>query len=383
MVASEANAPAELDAKSLKKKLKRERQKAAKRAERGDGVEAAPVPQPQSEPEPEPERLQPRQAGQTAAVAAGHTGPEAEKKREANRKKRDRAKAKKKAEQAAAAATAKRATPIICHAERRLAGVGRGMGMFISEAVDTGESVVRARPALSVVFDHAAGRVCGLCFAAAAADQVKPCGRCLKFAVCTACAAAGLHEWHRHECGAFCNLPAGAKKGDTSTLRMLLRYKATMTHGEWCGSDQPAEVKGKEGLAMLTTLQGDTHSLPPQLLLQLSVLTGVDKSTVEDIIYWTRTNAATLDRGGKAGCALSVYMGYTNHSCEPNAQATIDGDGFVCLRAIRPIAVGEEMSISYVDLSSNYDGTCIELLHALNLHGLFVSRAVMQSGKRC
>merc|ERR1711939_901583 len=72
-------------------------------------------------------------------------------------------------------------------------------------------------------------------------------------------------------------------------------------------------------------------------------------------IYRTRTNAATLDRGGKAGCALSVYMGYTNHSCEPNAQATIDDDGFVCLRAIRPIAVGEEVSISYVDLSSNYD----------------------------
>jgi hypothetical protein len=296
------------------------------------------------------------------APAAGNTGEdppevgerseaEARKRREANRKKRERAKAKKRAGQQQQQQQQQFApVQLLCRAERRDAGSGRGQGLFVTEPIAAGEPVVRARPAISVVFDHASTRVCGLCFAV---KEVQACVTCRRFAACAECRGAGLDGWHRHECQAFVRLPAGAKKGDTSTLRMLLRHKATEAHGEWCGAS-PAG-KGKEELALLKTLQGDAVGLPPQLLRQLSLLTGVDRPTVEDLIFRTRTNAATLDRGGKAGCALSVHMGYTNHSCAPNAQATIDDDGFVCLRARQAVDDGQELSISYVDENLGYD----------------------------
>jgi hypothetical protein len=260
--------------KVLKKKLKRERQKAAKRQ--------ASEPQPASQPEPEPADATDVPGG-VAAVHGDESDAAAEKKREANRKKRERAKAKKKAGQEGGASDVK----IVARAERRDAGSGRGMGMFVTEAIKAGEPVVQARPALSVVFDAAATRVCGLCFASSAAASVKPCARCMRFGVCGECLSAGLSEWHEHECDAFCKLPAGAKKGDTSTLRMLLRYKATTNHGEWCGG-QP-ESKGKEGLALLQTLQGDPASLPAQLLLQVSLTPSV--CPVPRLVCMSRSDA--------------------------------------------------------------------------------------------
>ena len=282
------------------------------------------------EPAPEPEQLNAQEA----------------KKREQNRKKRERAKAKKRA-----SAQDTRKAALLCRAERRDAGDGRGKGMFVLESVAAGEPVVRARPVLSVVFDHAATRVCGLCFATVG---VQPCTQCKRFAACCACSSAlAENGWHKHECQAFVKLPAAAKRGETATLRMLIRHRAVQEHGDWCGTSPHAY--GKESLELMQTLQGDTTALPPQQLMQLSRLTGVELATVRDLIYRIRTNAASLDRGGKAGCALSVYMGYTNHSCRPNAQATIDGDGFVCLCAVQQIDAGSEMTISYVDTNCTYD----------------------------
>ena len=49
-----------------------------------------------------------------------------------------------------------------------------------------------------------------------------------------------------------------------------------------------------------------------------------------------RTNACEISRGGKkVGCALSVLMGWHNHDCLPNAQATVDEEGLVSVRALR------------------------------------------------
>jgi len=239
-------------------------------------------------------------------------------------------------------------------AERRDAGEGRGHGMFCTEARSQGEAIVRVRPAISVVFDAQAPIVCGFCFSATAAADVQSCKKCARFAVCATCRDAGYGEWHQHECEAFCKLPAGARQGkDTSTLRMLLRHKAVTDHGDWCGA--AAAGAGKEDFALLKTLQANPANVPPQLLGQLSMLTGVERSTVEELVYQIRTNAATLDRGGKAGCALCCHMGYTNHDCSPNAQAVIDQQGYVTLSATRPIEAGEEVLISYIDSRQSVD----------------------------
>ena len=175
-----------------------------------------------------------------------------------------------------------------------------------------------------------------------------------------------MAPWHAHECAVFMGLPTEVRQGgDTSMTRMLLRYKAVLDHGEWCGAggDAACAAAGKEAIGMLETLQaidttaGGKHAA----IAQLSSITNVPMETCETLIHRVRNNAASLVRklpgapqqpdgaGAQVGCALSVLMGYTNHSCKPNTVATIEEDGFVVLRAVEPIGQGEEALISYID----------------------------------
>ncbi|CAE8637682.1 unnamed protein product [Polarella glacialis] len=328
-------------------------------------------------------------------------------KAEKNRQKRE----KKKALQAA---------PFFClKAERKDAGPGRGQGLFASEAIKKGETLVCVSPAISVIFDAAATQVCSFCFrhlrASAATRKVllkrgptggfgilidgdivtgfadgspnaerltvgdvlaaiggepvgdvsavslikktsgdtleislaplRQCHRCGRLACCLSCAETGCLSWHSHECEELMRMSPEERKGDTSVLRMLLRYKALQERGDWCGPS-PA---GKEALSLLPTLQATSTSIPAQLLSKLSKSTGVDAETCSRIIFQIRTNAAEIHRGRKVGCALSVYVGYANHDCDANAGASVDADGHACITATRSLEQGEEVLISYVD----------------------------------
>lgn len=179
-----------------------------------------------------------------------------------------------------------------------------------------------------------------------------PCMSCRCFSACRKCVKAGRLQWHRHECSMFCKLPASCKAGsDTSVLRMLLRYRASLTEGvgEW------SDEKERTPLVMLT-LQKNECKVAKQQLSALSRLTGVREEETAAIIYAIRTNACEIHRReAKVGCALSALMGWHNHDCAPNAMSRIGDDGLVRIETLRPIALGEEVLISYVDPTQPVD----------------------------
>ena len=58
------------------------------------------------------------------------------------------------------------------------------------------------------------------------------CYGCSRLSVCASCHSAGHLAWHAYECKAFQALPSSCKRGDMSTLRMLLRYRMSQVgHG--------------------------------------------------------------------------------------------------------------------------------------------------------
>lgn len=185
------------------------------------------------------------------------------------------------------------------------------------------------------------------------------CQGCGKFCACTSCVKAGRLEWHAHECRAFQALPPSVKGGqaaaggdptkavDTSVLRLLLRFRVTLQPevGEW-SSD-------KESTTALTSLQRNPVNLDRSQLATLASLTGVTSNDAGALISMVRTNACQVERnnGKKAGCALSALVGWHNHDCAPNAAATVMGDGRLSICALRDMALGEEVLISYINVS--------------------------------
>lgn len=180
--------------------------------------------------------------------------------------------------------------------------------------------------------------------------SLQPCSSCNRCAVCVECNDAGRLNWHQaHECQAFMKLPAGVKRGESSPIRMMLRYRATVAIGDWappCPSlqatskqsaakvDSTQTTGDKEPLELMTTLQANKDVVPEAQKTMLAKITGIPAAAVSQIISQIRGNACSIQRGAKGtaqkiGCALSVFMGYSNHDCEPNAEACVDDNGSV------------------------------------------------------
>ncbi|KAL3929608.1 MAG: hypothetical protein SGPRY_001890 [Prymnesium sp.] len=203
------------------------------------------------------------------------------------------------------------------------------------------------------------------------------CRACNRFACCAACVAAGLMTWHSYECGVYRTVEGGKGAGESATVRMLLRYKLSSEPkvGEW--SDQ------KEPISMLKSLQANPTQVPSDQLAHLARISSLPAHEVASLIYqgseapekrssqqelWVkdggetesspvRTNACEIVRNGKkVGCALSALVGWHNHDCQPNAQVLVDEKGQVSVGALRNIAEGEEVRISYIDSRQDYDG---------------------------
>jgi hypothetical protein len=72
------------------------------------------------------------------------------------------------------------------------------------------------------------------------------------------------------------------------------------------------------------------------------------------ILLAVQCNAAAityaLDRTLKIGIGLFLPAAYLNHSCRPNCDWFFDNDGRMVMRALRPIAAGEEITYSYIQL---------------------------------
>ena len=395
------------------------------------------------------------------------------KKRENNRKKKARQKAKKKQQQEQDLKIKEEfnnsKTAILNKSIRKDAGKGRGKGLFAKCIIQPGEIIVRARPALSAIFDPYSSSICSYCFKPASAagtvqvnvtlrkqngkvglfiDEKKiqgvlqavingcapdteltksinslsgvmpgdviesidgkelqsgegalqrclevlqnaggtkeclfpvtvrrvalqPCISCSRAAICIDCDKAGFGAWHSsYECPAFKQLPIAMTKGESTAIRMMLRYKAIATKGDWTTCIDATPPGNKEPLVMVHTLQANTDVVPPKQRQILSKMTGVPEKVVSLLIGQIRGNAASIERGGKkVGCALSAHMGYSNHDCTPNAEAVVNMEGFVTLRALTNINADEEICISYIDvnqhveqrlniLSSHYEFKC-------------------------
>jgi hypothetical protein len=176
------------------------------------------------------------------------------------------------------------------------------------------------------------------------------CMGCKKASVCQKCIGQGCLQWHNYECSVLQTMPGHATAHESATIRMLLRYKMSIEPkvGEWTEAKEPSR--------MLNSLQANACDVPPDQLDKLAKLTGLPMATAAALIYQVRTNAAEVSRGGKkVGCALSVLMGWHNHDCTPSAVANVTADGAVTVRALRDIAEGEEVTISYVDARKSVD----------------------------
>ena len=140
------------------------------------------------------------------------------------------------------------------------------------------------------------------------------------------------------------------------------RSTKSLKHGLIRNHMTKANIKGITGLY-------ECAELVKYLLLN-SLNIDVSQEVCVDIICKLSSNLFTItdDFQNEAGLGCYPYAALLNHSCEANCIQRFDDDGRIVIRTVRDVAVGEELTISYIDVGMPTWYRRRELLQSYHFH---------------
>ncbi|KAL4871940.1 hypothetical protein BDV12DRAFT_183489 [Aspergillus spectabilis] len=237
---------------------------------------------------------------------------------------------------------------------------GQGRGLFAKTDLRTGDAILHIQdPFVAVLDTKRLEDTCSGCFgqrqlAAGPDDEIvlKACTGCRVVRYCDkTCQAKDWQLAHSGECGIFKNLkPRVLPNNARALLRMVLRTRARKN---------PYSEEELEAFQSLEThicdiregnnMQWERISLTSKAVKEYSK-TEMEEEEISaygaklDLNSFNLTNAL-YDR---LGLYLHPYAALINHSCNYNAIVAFDGPQLY-IKAIRPIAKDDQISISYID----------------------------------
>jgi [histone H3]-lysine4/36 N-trimethyltransferase SMYD len=256
---------------------------------------------------------------------------------------------------------------------------GRGRGIFALKALPAGVLVMRALPGAVALNTSALQTHCSVCM-----QPLEPhtptCSECGVACLCRRCSRAeGPRRIHGDECAMLKLLertPKSERPSDTTTLRLLARlllwrwrartqpeaehYMAA--DGSWWGG---GDVLGDDFDDVLELCQPPDELLPEKLAAafldiaqQARFFLGsharAGHEEVMSLLGILHCNSLTIyddqrEASTEIGVAISSSAAMFNASCQPSVGWRLDSDGCFCIRTLRPVLAGDELTFCYVD----------------------------------
>lgn len=284
-----------------------------------------------------------------------------------------------------------------------------GTGLLAGGDFKQESTVFVSSPECSVLYTDYCDKNCSKCFVSCIANNPEDkemrthwsCNKCNSFILCLACKDEESIKWHNDgECPSYLKVPSNLRQGDSDYLRWMLRYfdirkrGIPLTNTENVGENSADNNKTDNDLSSSLTSMKVSELYPDPFnslvsnetiqsesfktwALQFATLfvqhasppLGIDVNIVYNTICRIKVNALGFPYMNDVaiGWCLDATAALLNHSCIPNCavicniednakEKTIQNDNKVgCLeiRAIADIRKGEELTISYVDLTSD------------------------------
>lgn len=228
----------------------------------------------------------------------------------------------------------------------------KGRGVIATQEIGKGEVVMSVRADIAVLYSSFAPSHCHDCFSEVPDDGSLLCPRCKQFALCEKCGCRQNWEAHEVPCTWFCSLPPDVQVGDTDYLRFLLEY---------CARVQSGETGLLVGLASLCTNEDSQSPEVRQFCQSYSKLVSthfggrgvmIDQEHMYHLLLQTKSNSIgfPFSEAETLGWAMHRDVCMLNHSCSPTCAVRQSPDGLVEVVATTNVLLGEELSISYLDL---------------------------------
>ncbi|RAK91029.1 SET and MYND domain protein [Aspergillus costaricaensis CBS 115574] len=237
---------------------------------------------------------------------------------------------------------------------------GLGRGLFASTDIAVGEEVLHLPvPFVAVLDTEHLGEVCSGCFGQRQLEEegiaLKGCRGCGVVKYCDkTCQAKDWKLGHSLECTIYQKLkPRILPINARAVLRMVLRSERQKYSDEELDQFLQLETHIKD-IRDKNASQWERISLSSKAIKAYS---GTDMSEEVisamgaklDLNSFNLTNAV-YDR---LGVYLHPYAAIFNHSCDHNAAVSFDGPN-LHIKALRPIQKGEQIFITYIDVTDPY-----------------------------
>lgn len=242
----------------------------------------------------------------------------------------------------------------------------KGRGCIATERIPAGTLIIKASPSAFVIKSAFRRQICHKCLRSASSlnkESFQHCARCKVSCYCSrTCQAADWRSGHQEECA---RLVALAPKVPTETVflasRILtLRETAPSTFAEIeklsCAQKRDGDLDSAQRYMAMSVMTADFLGHE-----RLHTLVGSGELLV-GLLSKLETNAFNICNGDLQPIGIGVYpsASFFNHSCQPNACTVFEGTT-LCISAIRDIAPGEEIVISYIDLGASLEHRRTEL----------------------
>ncbi|OJT01751.1 N-lysine methyltransferase SMYD2 [Trametes pubescens] len=264
-----------------------------------------------------------------------------------------------------------------------------GRGIYTNTALQAGTVVMSIVPHVSVLSTSYLDQHCSACAASATESGLKRCPKCKTVYYCDKACQDRDWAWHKHECSALQTWAASAPSPDVMIPSDAVRCLGRILWGSQ--KEGPDSTWARE-IRMMQSNRASVHSssvedhtyLAHSLVRYLGVRAPADlqpfslssASDLVDLISRFTTNTFTLTSASLSpiGICVAPTVAFANHSCSPNAvivfpraQGTpASKEPSLNLVALRDIAPGKEVRISYVDTTLPKDLRQKELTEVYN-----------------
>ncbi|CAG2101969.1 unnamed protein product, partial [Medioppia subpectinata] len=239
------------------------------------------------------------------------------------------------------------------------------MSPKLSKPLSPGDVITEDMPIIHALHKESKGKYCDNCFKQS--DQLKRCSKCLQIFYCSKECQKNDWKYHKNECPLYLR-DLTSVLSTTNWMRILLRLFlsvqkipnfATKKYRLFDGSDvslrdievNASEVNDNKKILNFSNICNifndidfdyDRQEVQHWLSFLYTIPLIPIKSSDQDIMETPDT----------IGTGLYIQHSLLGHSCQPNS--ALIGKGLsIPLRAMRPIAAGEEITISFVRLDLN------------------------------
>ncbi|KAI1798145.1 SET domain-containing protein [Ganoderma leucocontextum] len=247
-----------------------------------------------------------------------------------------------------------------------------GRGLYTKTAQVAGSIIFSMTPHVSVLSTGNLSHYCSACSGFASTTGLKRCPKCKIVHYCNSNCQNRDWVWHKRECAALQKWAASAPSSDVSIPSEPVRCLGRILWGSqkegldsvW--AKQIRMMHSNRNSLQPSSFESHTH-LAHSLVRYLSVTSPqglapyglTSAGDLVDLISRFTTNTFTLTTPALTpiGICVSPAVALVNHSCDPNAvivfprvdSASPTEEPMLHLVALRNIAPGKEVRISYVD----------------------------------